>query len=134
MVCFSMFYNMDRLFITVNDIVALKGVCYKTACKIFNRIIKKYDLPKEREISMKAFCEYYNVHEDKVNAILDKKNKLSIKPPRSSTTIMDSIWFIDLFAGSGGILFEVLIGYPPYRPYRYGLFTVGGCRLWVFSF
>ncbi|WP_262712004.1 hypothetical protein [Formosa maritima] len=40
---------------------------------------------------MKAFCEYYNVHEDKVNAILDKKNKLSIKPPRSSTTIMDSI-------------------------------------------
>ncbi|GGG52922.1 hypothetical protein [Bizionia arctica] len=77
---------MDRLFLTVNDIVVLKGVCYKTACKILNSIIIKYDLPKEREISMKALCEYYRISEEKANAILDKKNII----PTKAITIMDS--------------------------------------------
>jgi len=85
---------MDRLFITVNDIVALKGVCYKTACKILNKIITKYDLPKEREISMKALCDYYRVSEEKVNALLDKKRtkeNFNVKSKTSSITIVDSI-------------------------------------------
>jgi len=78
---------MDRLFITVNDIVTLKGVCYKTACRIFNSILKKYDLPKERELSMKSFCDYYRVSEEKVNAILDKKQQV----PSKNKSIWDSV-------------------------------------------
>lgn len=82
---------MDSLFLTVNDIATLKGVCYKTACKIFNRILKKYDLPKEREVSMQAFCEYYRVSEDKVNALLDKKKEKNPHTKPKSTTVLDSI-------------------------------------------
>ena len=78
---------MDRLFITVNDIAALKCVSYKTACKFFNNIVKKYDLPKEREISIQSFCDYYRVSEEKVIAILDKKQKVS----STSKTMLDSV-------------------------------------------
>lgn len=82
---------MDSLFLTVNDIATLKGVCYKTACKIFNSIIKKYDLPKEREVSIEAFCEYYKVSEEKVIAILEKKRAKNSTSKPKSTTILDSI-------------------------------------------
>ncbi|MBU2939592.1 hypothetical protein KO494_08560 [Lacinutrix sp. C3R15] len=82
---------MDSLFLTVNDIVLLKGVCYRTACNIFNNIIEKYELPKERELSTQAFCSYYKISEEKVIALLEKKRaKNSLTKPKS-TTILDKL-------------------------------------------
>jgi hypothetical protein len=78
---------MERIFITASNIKTLKRVSYKTACKIFNNILKKYDLPKERELSMKSFCEYYNVREEKVHALLDQENNKVSK----NKTIVDSL-------------------------------------------
>jgi hypothetical protein len=57
---------MTSLFISASDIVALRGVGIKTAYIIFNRIVKRFNLPKERELSVKSYCEYYNLNEDRV--------------------------------------------------------------------
>ena len=62
---------INNVFITASDIMILKEVSYKTACKILNKIIKKYDLPKERDISLKSFCDHYHTHEEQMIRILN---------------------------------------------------------------
>ena len=58
---------MPVLFINARDIMELRQVSDKTAYKMLNEVIDYFGLPKEREISLKAYCERYNLREEQVS-------------------------------------------------------------------
>jgi hypothetical protein len=72
---------MTSLFLSAREIMEHRNVSYKTACKIFKSIVVKFKLPKERELSVKSYCEHYNLREEQVyrelEALKIKKRKES---------------------------------------------------------
>lgn len=72
---------MTSVFISASEIKEHRSVSYKTAYKIFNRIVKRFNIPKERELSVKCYCEYYNLNEERVYKYLEviRANKKSAK-------------------------------------------------------
>jgi hypothetical protein len=71
---------MAILFITVDDVVALEKVSVKTAYKRLRDVIQHFDLPKRREVSLKAYCKRHLLSEKQVNRIIEaNRAKLKLK-------------------------------------------------------